>query len=340
MAFNHTRAHIPTATGWFALATALALLAGCDQSPDLAFNQAPVAVTVTEQPPEAVAVDPQLEPSFATTDTELICERPEVVVNPVYFQVRRAHYSAEQQACWANWEQAQALMHETQGLWVDVRDAVQVQRLGLSNAAQVDLAAMAERSFLWGQVLVLIGTGVDLPALSERCLALRSSGRYKSVHVLLGGARTWVLAGQPVLRNVHDLLPPQEIHARDFWLGLNNDQWRVALLGVPQDRAVMLAADDTNLPLDLGTDIGHAIDALKEKMVATPLPPQQHWLVVAGSDEMLAQAQRAWSSNNKDTGSSAPLWLSGGWPAYVNYMQQQNAVAKHSGNALPALCGV
>ncbi len=252
-----------------------------------------------------------------------------------------AAYNEEERACWAEWGQAYATATGPNGLWVDVRGAGARRLLSLPGAAAVDLADIPTRAFLKGQSLVLIGTGVDLKALSSQCVALRQSGQFKSVHVLLHGVRSWRQAGQPMQTDGGALLPTDEASAQEFWLGAANGQWRVAALGLGPD-------EQARLPLSAAfaasaDDLSQAMADLAAHVAqAEPLAAPQRWLVVAASSAQLAQAQTLWRQHAvaRGLGLTPLTWLSGAWPAYANYLQQQQTLAAHAGRPLPRLCAL
>lgn len=251
-----------------------------------------------------------------------------------------ASYSEAERACWADWAHARELATGPDGLWVDVRDEGARRQLGLPGVAVADLADVPARTFLWNQSLVLIGTGVDLKALSQHCAALRQSGRFKSVHVLLHGVRGWRQVGQTVQAG-SALAPPDEISAQEFWLGAAQGLWRVATLGLDEQaqarlpQPVAFAASTDDLP--------QAMSALAARIAGASedLSPQR-WLVVAASAAQLSRARVLWRQQSAARNAALPpvAWLSGAWPAYAAYRQHQQTLAAHAGRPLPRLCGL
>lgn len=272
----------------------------------------------------------------------LTCDRQEILApaQVLLHQAGAVVYDDAERACWAGWEQAHAVATGPNGLWVDVRDAGARRQLDLPGVTAVDLADVPTRAFLKGQSLVLIGTGVDLKALSSQCAALRQSGQFKNVHVLLHGVHSWRQAGQLVQAN-GALLPPDEASAQEFWLGAANGQWRVAALGLGPDEQARLplptafAASAQDLPQAMADLAAHIAQA-------EPLAAPQRWLVLTHSAAQLAQAQALWRQHAAALGQNPPLltWLSGAWPAYASYLQQQQTLAAHAGRPLPRLCGL
>jgi len=201
---------------------------------------------------------------------------------------------------------------------------------------------LAGKTFLQGQALVLIGSGADLRALTGRCLTLRQSGQFKSVHVLLGGVRSWRLAGQPIQAGGSALLPPGEASAQDLWLGAADGLWRIAALGLSARQRQSLPVP-TDQVLDLGAPAAQAVQELERQINRQPLPAPASWLVVAADAQQLAQAQALWQQrqNTQDAhGQHTIVWLAGGWPAYASYLEQQKTLAAHAGRSLPRICGM
>lgn len=256
-----------------------------------------------------------------------------------------APYSQAERACWADWSQSLALAQGPNGLWVDVRDAGSVRRLRLHGAVNVALAILADKAFLKKRSLVLVGAAVDLRAMTQRCVALRQSGQYQDVHVLLGGVRSWRLAGQAIQSDGSALLPADEASARDLWLGAADGQWKIAALNLSEQQRQSLPVTPTQL-LDLGANMTQAVQELERQVAGQPLPAPSRWLVVAPDAAALAQAQALWRQRTakpetaKGSNPNALVWLTGGWPAYATWLQQQKTLAAHAGRSLPRLCGI
>jgi rhodanese-related sulfurtransferase len=280
----------------------------------------------------------QQEPTAQPAE-QLTCPRVEDPLQTVNFEVTApAPYSDAERACWANWPQAQTLAQGPNGQWVDVRDAGTVRRLGLHGVTNVGLADLADKAFLKGQSLILIGSGVDLRALTQRCVALRQSGQFRDVHVLLGGVRAWRLAGQAITSN-GDALAPEQASAQELWLGAADGVWQIAALGLTPQQRQNLPVPEKQV-LDLGPNIPQAVAELQNR-IAEPLPAHQRWLVVTADAAQLEQAQTLWSQQASTTDAGqTPIWLAGGWPAYISWLQQQQTLAAHAGRTLPRICGM
>ncbi|MFT3779447.1 MAG: hypothetical protein QM772_14435 [Ottowia sp.] len=270
------------------------------------------------------------------------CDRTAAItpLAEVAFTGEVASYTDAERACWADWPQAQALAQGLNGQWVDVRDAGSARRIALRGAATVGLTDLADKAFLKGQSLVLVGTGVDLKALTERCVALRQRGQFSGVHVLLGGARTWRLAGQPVQAD-GTAVAPDEASAQELWLGAAGDLWQLAVFGLSAEQRQSLPVPASRV-LDLGADARRAVDELQRRATTGErLAAPRQWLVVAPDAAQLAQAQALWRERAQAASPlGAPIWLSGGWQAYAAYLQQQKTLAAHAGRPLPRLCGM
>ena len=225
---------------------------------------------------------------------------------------------------------------------MDVRDAGARRRLGLPGTAAVGLPDLADKAFLKGQSLVLIGTGVDLKTLSTQCVALRQSDQFKDVHVLLHGVRAWRLAKQPTLVD-GSVLAPDEVSAQELWLGAADDQWRIAAIGLAPEHLASLpvkaafTGSEQNLRQTVAELATHMAQNSSDR-------PQQRWLALTATAAQLAQLRALWLErplNPADTAiASAPLWLVGAWPAYASYLEQQKTLAAHAGRPLPRLCGM
>ena len=271
-----------------------------------------------------------------TPERPLTCDQPGDPLHAVAFTEAPADYTDAERACWVDWTQARALADGPGGQWVDVRETGAVRRLGLPGATAVNTADLADKAFLKGRTLVLVGTGVDLKALSSRCVDLRDSAQFKGVHVLLGGVRTWQQANQPVLAD-GSALPAQEASAQELWLGATGDLWQVAALGLSTPQMARLPVQRERL-LDLGADPSRAMARLARHLQDERLPAPRQWLVIADTPERLAQARSLW--RQRADGAQAPLWLAGAWPAYASYLEQQKTLAAHAGRPLPRLCGM
>ena len=272
----------------------------------------------------------------------LRCDRDaDDALRPVVFAAGDAStYSEAERACWLDWTAAQQVAPGPAGQWVDVRDAGARRRLGLPGVTAVELADLPSKAFLKGQSLVLIGTGVGLKALSTQCVALRQSGQFKSVHVLLHGVRAWRLANQPALVD-GSVLAPDEVGAQELWLGAADDQWRIAAIGLDADQLARLPVKPA---FSIGTqDLKQALAELAARIARrADDQPHQQWVVLTATSSQLAQVRAQWLERlaiNTHTVPS-PLWFVGAWPAYASYLEQQQILAAHAGRPLPRLCGM
>lgn len=242
----------------------------------------------------------------------------------VFGRVQPVQYGRDEVSCWIEAHE----IHEGNWVAVDVRDVILAARSPLPGAAALPLFAIADRSYLKDQPLLLVGSGVDLRALTQACLELRRQG-FAQVRVLLGGVRNWRRT-QGV-----DLLTP-----REAWLGSADGQWRIAAVGLSP-------AQVTGLPLEPllqlpghtdGRTLGQALADLDQR---SPSQRPSQWLVVAAD----MQAQQAllvqWRQDGRyEQQAKRPLaWLEGGWEAYRAYLDQQQHSAAHAGRPLPRLCG-
>ncbi|MFI8616951.1 rhodanese-like domain-containing protein [Acidovorax sp. NPDC077693] len=235
-------------------------------------------------------------------------------------------YSSEQASCWAGVE----ALKDASLMVLDVREQDAAATSVIGGATPMALSAVADKSYLKPQRLLLVGTGVDLRSLTQTCVALRSKG-FGDVHVLLGGASTWSKEPQASWTS-----------AQHAWLGSGEGLWRIAAVGfsarqlrsLPQPAAVQLPA---------GANAFDLRRAMSANAAANPLQRPTQWLVV-GADPAAAQALFTdWfasdaSGFSAQTGNSVK-WLAGGWSAYEAYIAQQKILAAHAGRPLPRNCG-
>ena len=279
------------------------------------------------------------------SDRPLTCDRgADDSLRPVVFGSDQAtSYSEAERACWLDWPAAQQTASGPGGQWVDVRDAGARRRLALTGITAADLADVQSKAFLKGQSLVLIGTGVDLRALSSHCIALKQSGQFKDVHVLLHGVRAWRQARQPVLAD-GAALASDEASAQDLWLGAADDLWRIAAIGLAPEQLASLPVKAAFATSDQNLRQAVAELAARTK-AAVDVAPQQRWLVLTATPAQLAEVRALWPANSSEsvvneTSASAPVWLIGAWPTYASYLEQQKTLAAHAGRPLPRLCGM
>lgn len=270
-------------------------------------------------------------------EQQVACDKPDLAQHSVVLSESTAGYTDAERSCWIDWEQAQELNHTAGGQWVDVRDAGATAHLTLPGVFTVHWADVGDKVFLQGQSLVLLGTGTDLKKLSGLCVELRNRGHFESVHVLLGGVRTWHMAGQPVQIN-EPFHSGNEITPHDLWLGAADDLWQVAVMGLTAQQVARLPVPHEDI-LDLGVDIRQAGRILNQQLSFRQLPAQRQWLVVADTVEHLALIRQTWQQQGAKT-ANQPAWLVGAWPAYVSYLEQQTNIAAHAGQPLARLCGM
>lgn len=254
----------------------------------------------------------------------------------IEFAIAPADYTQDERACWQTWEQAVQQVAAGQGQWIDVRETGTVRSLGLQGVTAVPLAELTDKPFLKGQSLLLIGTGVDLKKLSSQCVELRQTAEYETVHVVLGGVQSWRLAEQPLLF-AGNILPAHEISAQTFWLGAMDDRWHIAAIGLSPEYIARLPVPREYI-VDLGVNPQQALNLLSKHIKQKRLPAQHQWLIITDTPQRLQQVQQQWSQ--RIDAPVKPLWLSGGWPAYATFFEQQQTLAAHSGRPLPRLCGM
>lgn len=241
---------------------------------------------------------------------------------PVFGHATPKPYSAEEKACWIDVQEAR------KGGWtlLDVRDVAMSAGAFLPGTVALSLSAVADRKYLREQSLVLVGTGVDLRALTGSCVALRAQG-FTRVRTLLGGARSWNR------KQGGDLLVPQE-----FWLGAMDGQWRIVSVGLGADQVADLAIPP-EVTVPASTDGVALRKALADAERARPSEPHHQWLLVApdGAGQQVALAR--WQQIPQDQDMKPLAWLEGGWTGYRAYLNQQQQSAAHAGRALPRVCG-
>lgn len=241
---------------------------------------------------------------------------------PVFSHATPAPYSAREVACWINVQEAHG------GGWMplDVRDAALSARAPLTGVAALPLESVADRQYLREQPLVLVGTGVDLRALTKSCLTLRQHG-FARLRVLVGGARSWSRTQQT------DMLTPQEV-----WLGGLDGQWRIATVGLSPDQwASLPVPPEITLPASIERNALQRALADAERL--RPSEPNRQWLVVVPDGTEQQALIVGWQQSPQDGGTRPVAWLSGGWVAYRAYLSQQQHSAANAGRALPHVCG-
>jgi len=269
----------------------------------------------------------------AQTDPGEMCQRGDYVVDlpsaPVTPPGKAAQYSAEQASCWMDAARYREATQHAAWMALDVREDGAAARTPLPGTTAVPLPALADKTYWRSQPLLLVGTGVDLRQLTQTCLALRQQG-FAQVRVWLGGARSWQRSGQ------HDTVSPHEA-----WLGSADGQWRIVTVGLspaqsaslPQPAAVELSTQTSAQALE---------QAMQAHMLAYPMAPQHQWLLVAADARQQQDLLARWAQ--LQTQAQTPLLrplagLAGGWPAYQNYLAQQQSWATHAGRRLVRPCG-
>lgn len=237
-----------------------------------------------------------------------------------------AAYGNEQASCWVEMEALQA----DSMMVLDVREQVTSATSVLAGATPMALSAVADKSYLKPQRLLLVGTGVDLRLLTQTCVELRSKG-FNDVHVLLGGASTWRKEPQA-----------SWISAQAAWLGSGEGLWRIATVGL-SDRQVLSLPQPASVQLPAGTNASALRRAMSANAAAHPLKAPAQWLVVA-ADPAAGQVLFAdWFASGGGGVSKQPgtpvKWLAGGWSEYEAYIAQQQTMAAHAGRPLPRSCG-
>lgn len=265
----------------------------------------------------------------------ITCDKPEHALNAVVLSDETAIYAEEERACWIDWEQDHLAAKREGYQWVDVRDAGSARNLILPGIAAVHWADLGDKTFLRGQSLVLLGVGTDLKKLTGLCVDLRHSGQFETVHVLLGGVRSWRMAGQPVQINGF-VQASHEVSAHELWLGASDGLWQVATIGLSPEQIASLPVPREYV-LDLGADIQQASKTLIQQIGREPLPAPREWLVIADTYEQFNLAWQLWQQLDVTV---RPFWLSGAWPAYAVYLEQQKNLAAHAGQPLAKLCGM
>ena len=346
------------ASGWAALVLASASTNASDQ----AWAQTAGAVNASVENSTTVST-----PSFSNANESLTCGQdapalPFDITPEPQGHVQAANYTEAERQCWLTLAQADAQAHQASQAapvgqppqWVDVRDRGQTQRLSAQGVPQVPLANLGDRAFLKGLPLVLLGNDVDLKALSAQCVALRKSGHFPQVNVLLGGIRTWERAGKPVVRGSGAQIDTALVSPQETWVGASSGVWQIAAVGLseadiaqlPVAPAVRMATRTRPAPED-----ARALwQALDEQMRRTPTEAPRQWLIVTANPTQQAQLMQVWRKASADASSAVKTetpsaqhqttWLAGGVTAYLHYLQQQLALAQGAGRSLPRICGM
>lgn len=285
--------------------------------------------------PGAAAADP--------APAEQTCRRADAEApNPVDMPLAPpAPYTEAERACWIGWREARQRVAQGAS-WVDVREAGAAQRLRLAGALAVPRSEVADKAALRGLDLLAVGDAGDLRALSRQCVAWRQSGRFGSVHIVLGGVRAWRLAGMPVQPDPHaatPLQPPAVVSAAEYRQGVADGLWRVVTLGIaPEDAHALAQPPVLALPAADAAGLG----ALRQALNGTgdggaPTSTPLFWLAVAADAPTQARLQALW---NQQEAAQPLLWLHEGLDGYRRYLVQQHQLAAHAGRALPRLCGL
>jgi rhodanese-related sulfurtransferase len=258
------------------------------------------------------------------------------------------HYSDAERQCWLTLDEADAWVQAHQAQWVDVREAGLARSLAPQGVPQVAISSLGHRAFLKGLPLVLIGSDVDLKPLSAQCLALRASGHFADVKVLVGGMRAWERAGRPVLRGGKaQQTDPALVSAQEAWIGAGSGVWQIVAVGLDEAGIAQLPQSPAvRIPAQNPDEAWRAIEAqLRRAALQTP----RQWLIVAATPQLQAQLMRAWrkalagesaSQTQTPKGLAQATWLGDGLPAYLNHLQQQRALALNAGRSLPRICGM
>ena len=274
-----------------------------------------------------------------TSDERLTCGRFDDLVTEtsMFPSPKENTYNEAERACWLDWASARDIAFGPNGQWVDVRDIGARRHLRLMGVTTVELSDLPTKAFLKQRALVLIGTGADLKPLSAKCVALRQSGQFKSLHVLLHGTSAWRKADQPVQAD-GSVLAIDEASAQDLWFGARGDEWLLATIGLSKEQLESLPVKPT-FTSDT-SNLQDAVTSLAARLTQkTNLSPHQRWLVLTQTPAQLAELRALWHQHHTDQ-AIAPIWLIGAWPAYASYLDQQIKLAAHSGRPLPRLCGM
>lgn len=302
--------------------------------------------SASDSDPDALMCASSVFASASTSSRTESQNQPQTTQWPALTPVR---YSAAEASCWMDLAQAQQLRQPADlstPMWLDVRPQAHVRSQVLQGSVVMALHDVADKPYLRDQSLVLVGTGVDLPALTQACLQLRKNG-FSQVKVLLGGERTWQRMplpqsqSQPATAALAAQVSPQEL-----WLGSAAGLWRIAAVGLsPQAIAQLPMAPE--LVVAQGTAEAVAQQwAQKWARVATPSnpaalhpaqPPQQ-WVIVTADSQVQTMLQKQ-SAKLAVKASEPPLWLAGGVLAYTEFIAQQRLIATHMGARLQRPCG-
>ncbi|ARU03920.1 hypothetical protein CCO03_03810 [Comamonas serinivorans] len=206
--------------------------------------------------------------------------------------------------------------------------------------------------------MVLLGNDVDLKVLSAQCVALRESGQFLQVHVLLGGIRAWERSGKPVVRGAGVQMDTALVSAQEAWIGARSGVWQIAAVGLgeadlaqlPTAPAIRIAGRTAAQPSPMTQQAASALwQEVAAQMQRTPIEAPRQWLIVTATEVQQSQLMQAWRKASADPGSSTvdaldgqhpATWLAGGMSAYLNDLQQQLALARNAGRSLPRICGM
>lgn len=214
-------------------------------------------------------------------------------------------------------------------LVIDVRDAGEAGRVGLSGAPVLSIDQLAGKRLLRDQSVVLAGDGLDDTSLLHVCQRLRQAGR--DVRILSGGVRALNRAGARGIDGDGGALAAYD------WL--SPADWHRFAMRAP-DRLILLGT--APLPRSPGTDRAPrwSMDGdwptLVGRLRALADTVPDTVLAVATADREQAAALH---EALRRAGAGNIYVLRGGWPAYADYLDQQRRIAANAHRVLRHPCG-
>lgn len=256
-------------------------------------------------------------------DETVLAQRPAPMPAPVAAPAQAAPLAS---ACWYDETAVPPAGHAV--TWVDVRAAAAAKANPLNGVLRLSPAELAEKTFLRGERIVMVGTGFDDAALNRACQSLKRSG-FAQIAVLRGGMRAWVRSGRFVAgerQPAWDEMPPGDYVAAVA--AASTPEWPVFAVGLDAEQLVRLPVSPARQFADSQDGISLLADALA---AAGNLPV----LIIARDEAGIASLRRVLPPHE----TADVLWLAGGMAALGHFLQTQQAIAASAGRSLRPPCG-
>ncbi|THT97696.1 hypothetical protein E9531_15475 [Lampropedia puyangensis] len=234
---------------------------------------------------------------------------------------------------------------------VDVRPFA-AKRDYVPHALEVSLRDLPQRSFLKGQNVVLLGTGLDDPTLLAVCEDLQRQG-FSQVQSVRGGAPAFLeAAGLVSTAYVRSITPAQWVQSL-----MQGQQWHLAISAtqakehaneLPMPAALQWSAKQSQSLGSLATVLrqqqAKLTSANTTTALSSPLIVLADGLTSQALEQQLQSAAVKAGSKASISGiqatHSTPIYvLEGGWPAYEAFVQQNHEIQVTAAQSLQRACG-